>query len=206
MQEHLQDALRDHIGQTITPELASRIYAAALYRPDRSIPTYRFDVVEYRGYVFQCEPPDKILAELEPLHAAQWAETEKYRHALPRNPNIERGLQYWRDGQLVQFTVRHAGAMAGHMRMYLVPCMHSQALLAHEDTLFIVPEHRASFVGLNFLAYVDQQMTKLGPDEIAFDAKLANKAHVLLERLNRTRGLDYQPVSTHFVRYPKKES
>jgi hypothetical protein len=202
MLDDLHAALHENMGMAITPEVAARLYAAAQFQPDLSIPTGQFDQVSSQGYEFSCERLDAVLDEIHPLHEAQWLETEKYRHALPLNPDYQRGVRMFLQGQIAQFMVRRNGVAVGHMRMYLNRCMHSQALIAHEDTLFILPEHRGLTVGLHFLAYVDAQVCKLNPAEIAFDAKRANRAHVLLERLNRTHGLNYQPVATKYVRYP----
>ena len=198
----LHAALHEHMGKAITPEVAARLYAASQFQPDLSIATHIFDRVSHQGYDFSAERLDEVLDEIHPLHEAQWQETEKYRHALPLNPDYQRGVRMFLQGQIVQFMVRHDGKAVGHMRMYLNKCMHSQALIAHEDTLYILPEHRGLTVGLHFLAYVDAQVCKLSPAEIAFDAKRANRAHVLLERLNRTHKLNYQPVATKYVRYP----
>jgi hypothetical protein len=198
----LLDALRENIGKSISPEIAARLYAAAQFQPDLSIPVTTFEPASSQGYDFSAERLDEVIGEIHPLHEAQWQETEKYRHALPLNPDYERGKRMFLQGQIVQFMVRHEGKAVGHMRLYISRCMHSQALIAHEDTLYILPEHRGLTVGLHFLAYVDAQVCKLNPAEIAFDAKRANRAHVLLERLNRTHGLNYQPVATKYVRYP----
>lgn len=187
-------AMAEHLGRNITPEVAARIEASVFTQPDRSIDPARFEPAQHGEYVIQVESLRKILEELAPLHAEHWLETEKHRHGLQLRPDYDQAFARERAGRLLQFTVRRGAELTGHLLMYLGPSIHTQTLVAEEDTLYMRPDHRGGFTVMALLRYAESVLQFLGAREIRANSKVINRADVLMRRLG------YQQVAIQFVK------
>ena len=144
---------------------------------------------------FQIEPLPQAWNEMVTLAGQHWHETEGFRSGQPFNPVYARFESYWKIGCFHQFTVRNEeGRMIGYAGMYLTPSMHSQSLIASEDTWFLLPEYRKGRTALNLVKFVESEMTKLGAVGIGMSAKISNGAGRILEYF------DYLPVSTQYFK------
>ena len=194
--------LAQHAGKTITPALAREMVAELF--PDRAHQPDKFGKKHYKGYTIQLEYLADVWAELQPLHAEQYAETEKYRAGIPMKPSYEVMAERETAGGLMQFTARSAsGELVGHMRIYITPSAHTQTLVATEDTLFITQAHRGGFLAVRLWQFADASVIAVGVQEMYFDSKLANSSDSL------ARYLKYQPIATRYARIlpatPSKE-
>ena len=134
--------------------------------------------------IFATEPLTQCWNEIVELGSAHWHETmEYYRDKQPFNPSFERYDSYAKAGWLVAFTVRDQGKMVGYGLMYVVPSMHTQSLIAVEDTMFILPEYRQGRNGLRLYEYVEQEMARRGVVEVIVTAKPGSAACRILEHL-----------------------
>jgi hypothetical protein len=193
MREQLCMLLALHAGETITKELAVAMVRELF--PDRSYSPSRFQVQEYKGYVFQLERLAEIQDEVHPLHEAHYAETEIYRAGVPLNMDYARLKDRAHDGGLLQFTARTvAGELVGQMRVYLSISMHTKTLIATEDVFYVKPEHRQGFMAVRLWQYADRCAESIGVTETYFDSKLLNKADQL------ARYLKYTPIATKFAK------
>lgn len=190
--ESLRRALADSLGQTLTPELCASIENRARVTPDESIDLSMFEpMVLDDGYVIACERFESCLGELHALHEAHWHETEGYRHGLALRPNYAAMVAFERAGQMLQVTVRHEAKLVGSIRMYVTRSFHTDDMLASEDSLFLLPAHRArsTWLALRMLRYTVQCLETLrdhrGEPRIAIEAssKLSNRADALMRRL-----------------------
>lgn len=191
-------AMAKHLGKVLSMEAAAQIEAEVFFMPDRGVDPGRFEPQPYGTYSLQVESFRQILGELVPLHEAHWLETEKYRHGVKLNVDYEQLMLRERAGNLVQFTVRHvaSGALAGHLRMYLATSVHTQTPLSDEDTLYLLPAHRGSFLPIALLRYAERALHELqGPHEIRADTKLTNRADVLMKRAG------FEPFATRFFKF-----
>lgn len=189
-------AMGQYLGQELTPEVAAAIELAAFSNPDKSVDPQRFESLEADGFTIQVESVRAILEELKPLHEAHWRETELYRHGINFNPDYE-GLA-WREraGGAVQFTVRKEGVLVGQLLMYLITSPHTQTRVSEEDCLFIVPEHRGTFIVMKLLRYAERVLTLIqGPHLIRTSSKLVNRADVLMRRMG------YEPFALQFFKF-----
>jgi GNAT superfamily N-acetyltransferase len=217
--EHLAEALRRMMGATITPEVAHVILRiATMPADDRSIDLAPFapQPITDGDYVVAAERFRDIVAELHPLHVAHFAETERYRRGLPLVPDYDALVDDERAGGLLQFTLRHRGALVGNLRMYIRCSRHTSTLFAtredvrsHEDTLYVAPEHRGGFLAMSLLRYAEQCLRKLGVIEIRANSKLVNNADVLMRRMKyrpdqlqlvKFVGEGYEPFAIEFVK------
>lgn len=186
-----------HLGQVLTPEVATAIEVAARRADGLPLDISRFAPQVQGDYVIKVERLGDILHEMHGLHALHWAETEKHRHGLRMDPDYEAMVASEQAGRMVQFTVRELAEMrlVGNLRMYLGTSRHTQTTFAQEDTLFILPEHRGGFLSIHLLRYAERVLVdQLGVLEIRADSKLVNNADVLMRRLG------YDAVSTGFVK------
>lgn len=193
--DQLRKVLAEHVGKELTPEVCHVIDRTARFTPDLSIPLEQFAPEVYQGYTLQVERFADVMAELDPLHQAHWLETEKHRHGLTLMPNYDLVLSRERAGGLLQFTARDAGGIVGHVRMYLARSVHTSTLFAEEDTLYISPAHRGSFLVMALMRYAERCLRQAGAREIRADSKLLNKADVLMRRLG------YKPVALKFHKF-----
>jgi GNAT superfamily N-acetyltransferase len=182
----------------LTPEIAVAIEMAAREGESAPIDLQAFGSLEHGEYLIAAERFADVLPELHPMHAAHWAETEKHRHRIEFNPDYAAVIAMERAGRCLQFTVRHRGALVGNLRMYLMASVHTRAMYAIEDTIFIYPEHRGGFLSIALVRFMERAVRSLGVSEIRMTTKLVNKADVLLRRLN------YQPVALEFVKFLKE--
>lgn len=185
-----------HLGQVLTPEVATAIEVAARRADGLPLDISRFAPQVQGDYVIKVERLGDILHEMHGLHALHWAETEKHRHGLRMDPDYEAMVASEQAGRMVQFTVRtSAGELVGQCRMYLCVSAHTQTQFAEEDTLFLLPEHRGKRLSIHLIEYLERAIfEELGVPEIRATTKLVNKAGDLL------RSIGYDAVSTGFVK------
>lgn len=180
----LRLALAHFIGQPLTPDVVERIAFIALGGKDFCRDPAHFVPMEYHGYIIQVERLRDIVSELHALHVAHYLETEKHRAGIPLNPDYTAMILRERAGLGVQFTIRKEGFLVGNLRMWLGVSEHTQTGFAREDTLFIAPEHRGSFLVMALLRYAERVLFgQIGVLEIRIDSKVVNKANVLMKRL-----------------------
>lgn len=142
--------------------------------------------------VYGIEPLENCWNEVMALAVQHWHETEGYRHGQPFCPSFERYNQYEKCGWLVQFTARDNGNLIGYATMYICPSMHTQQVVAVEDTWFLLPDYRKGRNALEFYKYVENVCRERGVVEIGMTAKFTNSAGRILEYLG------YQKVSVQY--------
>jgi len=175
--EGLRDALGAHMGSVLTPEMAAAIICAAVDREDRCIDPARFASCNYAGLIFAAESFRDIIAELEPLHAAHFAETELHLEGMAMAPDYGYMAERERMGCLLQFTARDAaGALVGNLRMYVNRSLHTGHLMAEEDTFYLAPAARRGRNAIEFVRYVERALAQLDEVvEVSANTKTSNK-------------------------------
>ena len=133
--------------------------------------------------IFAKESLQQCWDEVIALARLHWNETEAYRHGQPFNPDAERYWHYNDIGYHHQFTVRDGGRLVGHAGMYVSQSMHTQLMVAHEDTWFLLPEYRRGRNAMRFYRYIEDDMRGLGVVEIMVSAKTVNQVGRLIEYL-----------------------
>jgi len=201
MREALCRALSLHAGRELTPEVARSIVLSVM--GERApIDLTRYTPQTWGDYVIQAERFADVLPELHPLHVLHWRETEGYRHGLALDPDYAAMVAREEAGGCLQLTVRHLHGMhlRGHLRMWISSSLHTKTLYADEDTLFLDPHHRGSFLVMALMRYAEACVLPLGVREIRANSKKANKAGVLMRRLG------YDHVADQFVKvFPEEQ-
>jgi hypothetical protein len=170
--------MRAHIGQPLSSEIAADICMLADRLPIlvRADEIDRIQPEQYGEFTFSVERMEDIQEEIKPLHQTHWAETEEHRHSISFNPDYGTFFRYERAGRAVVFTLRKDGVLLGNFSLYLDKSMHTQRLLATEDTLFLMPEARTGRTAMRFIAYAEKALKQIGVKEIDVSVKLVNKA------------------------------
>lgn len=141
--------------------------------------------------MFQIERVADVWSELLELHRLHWHETETYRHGQPFAPSMERYKEFEDCGWFLLFTARQGHRLVGNCGMYLCPSMHSQQLIATEDTLFLHPDFRRGRTAIEFIGYVRDECFRRGAVEVTVTAK-GDKVGRLL------RYLAFQPTAVQY--------
>jgi hypothetical protein len=144
---------------------------------------------------FAIEPLKPIWPEIMRLASEHWCETEGYRHGQKFAPDAARYFHYDEIGFYVMFTARDEGRMVGYAGMYFTPSMHTQQMIATEDTWFLLPEYRKGRNALSFYKFVEAEAVKRGVVELGMTAKLTNGAGKIMEYLG------YKPVSLQYSKH-----
>lgn len=108
---------------------------------------------------------------------------EYYRGKQPYAPSFDRYNSYDKAGWLITFTARDQGRLVGYSLMYLVPSMHTQTMIATEDTIFLLPAYRRGRNGLRFHQFIESELQTRGAREIVVTAKPGSAACRLLEHI-----------------------
>jgi len=138
---------------------------------------------------FACEPIAAIWDDVMVLAKEHWEGTKSFRRHEPFAPSFERYHLANQQGLFYAFTARHDGRLIGYFGIYITPSMHSQLLMATEDTFFIHPDYRDGFNAIRFIKHVERQLAAAGVHEILFSCETDNTvAHKLLTFLR------YEPV------------
>lgn len=182
--DRLREALGNQMGSILTPELAASIVCAAVDREDRALDPASFPVREHGDLRFAVESFRDILPELEPLHAAHFAETERHLAGFTLAPDYGYMAERERLGQLVQFTARNEqGELVGNLRMYIGKSLHTGNKFAEEDTFYLSPSARHGLASLAFLRYAEDMLVQVAAVvEIRANTKVVNRAHRLMDR------------------------
>ena len=131
---------------------------------------------------FQIEKISDIWDELQVNYEAHWHETEEYRHGQKLNMDKPRYVQYEDMGLYFMYTARDGDKLAGNLGIYVMPSMHTQVLVASEDTLFLLPEYRCKGHAQNFTRHVEAELKSMGVIEVIMDVKITNKVYKFVER------------------------
>lgn len=116
--------------------------------------------------------------ELYPLAHAHQSSTTSYRRHEPFNPDKMRYIEYNEMGFFHLVTARDGTRLVGYFGLYVTKSMHSQLLMATEDTLYVHPDYRQGRLALRIIRYVERYLTTLGVHEILFSCELDNKTGI----------------------------
>lgn len=98
-------------------------------------------------YTISLERGDLNYQELEPLYRQHYGEMQRRLaeaevHIGEYNPKLADYFTAWAEGWLLNFVVRLDGKPVGYSNVYLTNDMHNGELIAMEDTIYILPQHR----------------------------------------------------------------
>lgn len=114
------------------------------------------------NYTMTVEKFTETYRELEPLYRQHYKEMtdrlgEAGIHYSPYNPRLEEYGKASDGGWLLTFVLRADGVVCGYINVYVTNDMHNNDLIAQEDTVFVVREHRNG---------VGKRLVKFGIEEL----------------------------------------
>lgn len=194
-------ALEPHLGCTLTPEVAARIVAAAAMACyPGPIDISEVEPLETGSYLIKCARVADYMGRLRTLHEQHWIETEGYHDVAGFNPDYQRGYDLEAQGRylLIVAEDKTTGEVVGNYGLYVSRSMHTQQLVATEDTLFVSRPHRRGRLGIALIRYGEKTLTQLGCVEMSVDVKLSNNVGQMINRMG------YEPVGTKYTKILKE--
>lgn len=132
---------------------------------------------------FAVEPLPECWREWLPLAKQHWDETEQFHVGQTFGPSFERYNAYAAQGWFVMVIARNDGKMVGYAGFYVVPSMHSQAIISMEDTWFLLPEYRKGWNAAKLFAFAEAEAVKRGSIEASGTVRTTNPhAAAILKR------------------------
>jgi ribosomal protein S18 acetylase RimI-like enzyme len=118
------------------------------------------------SYVITLEKFTDTYLELEPLYRQHYSEMierlngEGFDYS-PYNPRLDEYVRACERGDLLTFVLRLEGAACGYINVYVTSDMHNQDLIAQEDTIFVIKEHRNG-VGKKLVQFGMEELKRRG--------------------------------------------
>jgi GNAT superfamily N-acetyltransferase len=125
-------------------------------------------------YAITLERFSDTYTELESLYRAHYGEMTE-RLALkgiqysPYNPRLDLYTKSGYEGWLLTFVLRNDGAACGYANVYVTNDMHNNDLIAQEDTVFVLKEHRNG-IGKKLVQFVLQELKSRGVKRLMVSA------------------------------------
>jgi GNAT superfamily N-acetyltransferase len=126
------------------------------------------------SYTFHLGKHRESFEELEPLYRQHYDEMVERlaKDGIPYSPYNPRWNEYWRasdGGWLLTFILRHEGKAVGCSNVYLTNDMHNGDLIAQEDTIYVLPEHRNG-IGKKFVRVILDELKERGVKRVSVAA------------------------------------
>ena len=183
----IYDILCRNAGNVLTPELIEGIMLTFENQQTPQVcPLWEqvpesLRCIDYQGYQFQVVPLATVYEAIRKQNQAQWDEVEIVRGEL--NYDYDRALRSEQEGVRLQAIVTdNKGMVVGNSACYVLKSMHTQKLMATEDTFYLSPEHRKGRLALHFLKYCVNVIRSLHVKQISVTTKVNNDVSKLWER------------------------
>ena len=119
------------------------------------------------NYSFSQEIGTRNFDELEPMYRQHYSEMKDRLSSdgvkvSPFNPRWDEYFKSWESDHLLNYVIRTKdGKAVGYSNIYLTHDMHNKDLIAQEDTIFVLKEHRNG-VGRRFSKYILNDLERRG--------------------------------------------
>lgn len=138
-------------------------------------------------YVIRLEDGHENMWELDPLYRRHYAEMKARLEAAgfavsDYNPRRDAYCDAWRRGHLLNFVARLDGEPVGYSNVYLTSDMHNGDLIAQEDTIYVLPEHRKG-LGRAMVREVLNTLRRAGVKRLGVTTMTDLRVSKMLERM-----------------------
>lgn len=191
----LRALLRSLIGKPLTVQAAADILicsSASVIRVEpKSLP-----VETYRTWRFERASVEDVWPEVRELHKGFWREVSDHGRGIEPDPDPIRFASAEYAGRYVMLVVRDtlSGEVVGFCGMHFSFAMRAQLVVAHEDGMYIRPDHRKGWMFRRFMNYVERCCVTLGAEEMRVDASVGiptNRALI---------GMGFTHVANHYIK------
>jgi GNAT superfamily N-acetyltransferase len=126
------------------------------------------------SYTFHLGRFKETYDELEPLYRQHYLEMTTRLEAdkipcSPYNPRLEQYIKAGDEGWLLTFILRHEEKAVGYSNVYITNDMHNGDLIAQEDTIFVLKEHRNG-VGKKLVKVILEELKERGVKRVSVAA------------------------------------
>lgn len=135
--------------------------------------------------VYARESIAEVVDEIKPLLIAHYEEIAHYLD-IPLKPDYQRYIQAETAGLLRIFTARVDGELVGYAIYLLMHHLHySDSLQAHQDILYLAPDHRRGGTGMRLIRHADCALAEEGVQVVVQHVKARADLNFgpLLERM-----------------------
>ena len=139
------------------------------------------------SYTFHLGKHRETFEELEPLYRQHYGEMVERlaRDGIEYSPYNPRWDEYFKagdNGNLLTFILRFDGKAVGCSNIYLTNDMHNSDLIAQEDTIYVLPEHRNG-IGKKFARVILDELKERGVKRLNVSAMTDLRATKLWKRM-----------------------
>jgi GNAT superfamily N-acetyltransferase len=139
------------------------------------------------SYTFHLGRHRETFEELEPLYRQHYGEMVERlaRDGIEYSPYNPRWDEYFKagdSGYLLTFILRFDGKAVGCSNIYLTHDMHNSDLIAQEDTIYVLPEHRNG-IGKKFARVILDELKERGVKRLNVSAMTDLRATKLWKRM-----------------------
>jgi GNAT superfamily N-acetyltransferase len=139
------------------------------------------------SYQYSVERYAETLPEMLPIYRAHYGELMERMGAdaasmSPFNPRFDAYIDANERGDLLHFIVRKDGAAVGYANVYVTLDMHNRDLIATEDAIFVLPDHRKG-IGRKLTIGIVQALKAAGVKRAHMTAAIDPRAAMLWGRL-----------------------
>ena len=139
------------------------------------------------NYEIRLEKFKETYSELEPLYRQHYSEmverlAEQGVQYSPYNPRLDEYIRAGEGGWLLTFVLRLDGKAVGYSNVYITNDMHNQDLIAQEDTVFVLKEHRTGW-GRKLIRAVHEELEKRGVKRLNITTATDLRVSKLLSRM-----------------------
>jgi len=106
-------------------------------------------------------------------------------HYSPYNPRLDEYIRAGDGGWLLTFVLRLEGKAVGYSNVYVTSDMHNQDLIAQEDTIFVLKEHRNG-VGKKMVRIILEELRSRGVKRVLVSAMTDLRVAKLWKRMGFT--------------------
>jgi GNAT superfamily N-acetyltransferase len=139
------------------------------------------------NYTITLENFRETYSELEPLYRQHYSEMVERLAGQgvqysPYNPRLDEYIRAGDGGWLLTFVLRIDGKACGYSNVYITNDMHNQDLIAQEDTIFVLKEHRTGW-GRKLIRAVHEELEKRGVKRLNITTATDLRVSKLLARM-----------------------
>lgn len=139
------------------------------------------------SYEFTIENAHENVDELYPLYCRHYAEMQSRLAEqgvdIPEfAPRLDQYFKAADAGYLLNYVVRFHGAPVGYSNIYLTNDMHNGQLIAQEDTIYMLPDHRNG-IGKKLSRFILDDLRARGVKRLAVTAITDLRVAKLWERM-----------------------
>jgi len=139
------------------------------------------------GITFQAEHASACFTEVQPLLEQHWQEIAHYKD-IELKPDWDLYLKAEQAGMVRAYSIRVEGKMVGYAVFFVRPNAHyKDSLQAVQDILFLLPEYRKAFLGMEFMDWCDDQLREDGVQVVHHHVKDSHDFGLLLKRIGYER-------------------